>query len=165
LSRLSGAVDRGAKDEAKAAGSILNQLDRRGRDDPARFSRAAQRIELDRIGACIETEGILVAPHRFDKLDDVVGRPFARRTHREFRLPAGIDAGVAAHFGDEAIEPLRPDPPQRLQRLESRVAAREIEHVDIAAELGAIDPADRGVQALHADQHFGMGAQALADGG
>ena len=79
-------------------------------------------------------------------------------------IGARIDAVVRAHFRHEGIEPFGPDLAQRLQRLEARVASRQIEHVDIAAELGAIDPADRGVQALHADQHFGMGTQAFADG-
>ena len=80
-------------------------------------------------------------------------------------LSARIDAVVRAHFRHEGIEPFGPDLAQRLQRLEARVASRKIEHVDIAAELGAVDSADRGVQPLHADQHFGMGAQAIADRG
>ena len=166
LSRLTNPVDRGAKDEAKAAGSILHQLDRRGRHDPAGFGRATQRIELGWIGARIETERILVASRRFDKFDHVVGSTLARWAHRELWLSARIDAVVGAHFGHEGIEPFRLDPAQRLQRLEARVASRKIEHVDIATELGAIDlPADRGVEPLHADQHFGMGAQAITDGG
>ena len=52
---------------------------------------------------------------------------------------------------------------ERLQRLESGIAAGQIEHVDVAAELGAIDPADRGVQPLHADQDFGVGAEPFSD--
>jgi hypothetical protein len=81
-------------------------------------------------------------------------------------LSARIHAVVGAHFGHEGIEPFGLDLAQRLQRLEARVASRKIEHVDIAAELGAIDlPANRGIQPLHTDQHFGMGAQAIADGG
>ena len=165
LSRLTNPVDRGAKDEAKATGSVLHQLDRRGRDDPAGFGRAAQQIELGWIGARIEAERILVASHRLDKFDHVVGGTLAGRAHRELGLSARIDAVVRAHFRDKRIEPFWPDLAQRLQRLEAGVASRKIEHVDIASELGAIDPTDRGVQPLHADQHFGMGAQAIADGG
>ena len=165
MSRLTNPVDRGAKDEAKAAGSVLHQLDRRGRDDPAGFGRAAQRIELGWIGARIEAERILVASHRFDEFDHVIGSALAGRAHRELGLSARIDAVVRTHFRDEGIEPFRLDLAQRLQRLEAGVSSRQIEHVDIAAELGAIDPTDRGMQPLHADQHFSMGPQAIADGG
>ncbi len=157
------AVDGEAHREPGMPSRIVRQSDSAGCRELPGIAGAVERRQANGVSAEIEPEGGFVSSHRFDVLDDDVFRPVSGRIDREFGISAGVDARVGAHHLLESGLLRGGDAPSEVNHLDARVAAIQVEAVDIALEFGAADGILGDEQAPYAEQQVGVRANSRRD--
>ena len=150
------AVDRNARHEAGLAGCILHQQRAPGRGDLAAVARRLHRRAMRRQTGQVQAERALIALHRLVELDDEVLVAGENRMDRELRRVVGLTGG------DEAGQFMVRHRAHELDRAKAGIALAQSQRLDKAGELRAIDVTGNREQALEAEQHVEIDAQACA---